>query len=83
MTFIAPGLLWGIALTAAPVAIHLLSRRRHRALRWAAMDFLLKALSERSRDVRIQDLVLLALRTAAIAAATDIAGRARIRRTAR
>jgi hypothetical protein len=59
------------------------SRARRIGALGAAPDSWIHVPGERSRDVRIQDLVLLALRTAAIAAATDIAGRARIRRTAR
>jgi Mg-chelatase subunit ChlD len=75
VTFLEPWFLWGLALAAVPIAIHLLSRRRFRPVRWAATDFLLAALAERSRDVRLQDLVLLALRTAALVGAVLLAAR--------
>ncbi len=66
MSFLQPLLLWGTLLGSIPIIIHLLSRRRYKVIRWAAVDFLLRALSERSRNVRIQDLILLALRTLAL-----------------
>lgn len=69
MSFLHPFLLWGTLLGSIPIIIHLLSRRRYKIIRWAAVDFLLKALSERSRNVRIQDLILLALRCLALVVA--------------
>ena len=69
MSFIHPLLVWGTLLGAIPIIIHILSRRRYRIVRWAAMDFLLTALSQRSRNLRIQDLILLALRVLALVAA--------------
>ncbi len=62
MSFVHPLVVWGTLLGAIPIIIHILSRRRYRVVRWAATDFLLAALSERSRNVRIQDLILLAIR---------------------
>lgn len=57
----------GLAAAAAPLVIHLLNRQRYRLLDWAAMDFLLEA-SSRSRSLlQLRDLLLLALRTAAVA----------------
>lgn len=70
LTFLPGGQLFAIAglvAAAAPLVIHLLNRRRFRELDWAAMDFLLEA-SSRSRSLlELRDLVLLALRTAAVA----------------
>jgi hypothetical protein len=75
MTFLHPLLLWGTLLGSIPIIIHLLSRRRYRIMPWAAMEFLLAALSERSRNVRIQDLVLLALRVLVLVAAAGAVAR--------
>ena len=56
----------GSAAVASPILIHLLSRRRFRRIRWAAMDFLLEAQKKNRRRVRIEQLILLALRCLAI-----------------
>jgi hypothetical protein len=47
---------------AVPVIIHLLNRRRYRVVRWAAMRFLLSAQKQSSRKLRIEQLLLLAVR---------------------
>jgi len=61
------GLLWaGLGLTAVPVIIHLLFRRRHRVVRWAAMEFLMAALKKQKRRVQMENLILLLLRCAMI-----------------
>ncbi|MFP3936856.1 MAG: BatA domain-containing protein [Phycisphaerae bacterium] len=63
MPFIHPGIFWtGLAAVAAPVVIHLLSRRRFRVRYWAAMRFLLESLRENRRRLRIEELILLLLR---------------------
>ncbi|MCH7881334.1 MAG: BatA domain-containing protein, partial [Proteobacteria bacterium] len=49
-----------------PAIIHLLNRRRFRLVDWAAMDFLREALQRNRRIMQLRDLLLLALRTAAI-----------------
>ena len=56
----------GLAGVSIPVLIHLFSRRRFRRVRWAAMDFLLEAERRNRRRVRIEQLVLLALRCLAM-----------------
>lgn len=66
--FLAPALAWAAAgLVGVPIVIHLLNRRRHKVLRWAAMEYLLEAMRQNRRRLRLQDLVLLTLRCAAIA----------------
>ena len=35
--FIHPALAWGVLLAGIPILIHLLNRRRHKPLPWAAM----------------------------------------------
>ncbi len=56
-------LLWGLA-AAIPILIHFLSRRRYDEVPWAAMDFLLAAMRKHARRWRIEQLLLLAVRTA-------------------
>jgi len=56
----------GLAGVSIPILIHLLSKRRFRRVRWAAMDFLLEAERRNRRRVRIEQLVLLTLRCLAM-----------------
>jgi uncharacterized membrane protein len=55
-------LLWGAAAT-LPLLIHLLSRRRYQTTPCAAMEFLLAAARKQSRRVRLENWLLLILRT--------------------
>jgi hypothetical protein len=68
VTFSNPLLLWGLALVALPVLIHLINLVRQRHVRWAAMEFLLASQRKNSRWIRIKELLLLLLRIGAIAA---------------
>lgn len=52
----------GLVLAAGPIAIHLLNRQRFRVVQWAAMEFLRQAVRRSRRMMRLQDLVLLAVR---------------------
>jgi hypothetical protein len=52
----------GLACAAIPMVIHLISRRRFRRVRWAATQFLLEANRQNRRRIRIEELILLALR---------------------
>jgi hypothetical protein len=56
-----------MAAAAVPFLIHLWSRHRFREAPWAAMQFLLAALRKNSQRLRIQQWLLLALRTLLIA----------------
>lgn len=60
--FTSPWMLWGAALGAAPVIIHLLNKRKYRETEWAAMRFLIQAVRKQSRRIRLEQLILLALR---------------------
>jgi hypothetical protein len=66
-----PGYAWfaigGLIAAAAPFIIHLLNRRRYRVINWAAMDFLKAAIQRNRKILQLRDLLLLLLRTAAIA----------------
>lgn len=65
--FVWPGLFYaGAAAAAAPIIIHLLARRRFKRVRWAAIDFLIDARRENRRRIRLEEVVLLALRCLAI-----------------
>lgn len=57
-----------LAAAAAPILIHLWSRRKYRRMSWAAMEYLLSALKQSSRRLRMEQWLLLAVRTLLIAA---------------
>ena len=61
--FANPLMLWGLAGASLPILIHLLNRRKFREERWAAMRFLLAAIRKNQRRVRIEQWLLLAIRT--------------------
>src|SRR5437667_11523494 len=50
------------ALVSVPIIIHLINRMRFKRIRWAAMEFLLKAQKRTRRRLIIEQLLLLALR---------------------
>ena len=60
-------MLYGLFAAAIPVIIHLLNRRRHRTIKWAAMQFLLKAAQESRGKKRLKHILILACRALAIA----------------
>ncbi|NNM28552.1 MAG: hypothetical protein HKO57_03465 [Akkermansiaceae bacterium] len=68
MTFLQPLLLYGLLGAAIPVIIHLLNRRRFRTVKWAAMQFLLKATRESRGKKRLKHILILTCRALAIAA---------------
>jgi hypothetical protein len=68
MSFLQQSLLWGLFAASIPIIIHLLNRRRHRTVKWAAMEFLLKATRESRGKKKLKYLIILACRTLAIAA---------------
>src|SRR6476646_1720639 len=55
------------ALISAPIIIHLINRLRFKRLRWAAMEFLMKAQKRNRRRLIIEQLLLLALRCLLVA----------------
>lgn len=60
--FNAWSLLAGLLLVAAPIIIHLIYRMRFKRVKWAAMEFLLKAQKRMKRKMIIEQLLLLILR---------------------
>jgi hypothetical protein len=57
------------ALVSVPIIIHLINRLRFKRIRWAAMEFLLKAQKRMRRRLIIEQLILLALRCLLVALA--------------
>jgi hypothetical protein len=68
MSFLAPALLWAVVLASAPIIIHLLNRRRFIRVDWAPMKYLKLTLKANRRRLRIEQWILLAVRTLAVAA---------------
>jgi hypothetical protein len=53
----------GLAAASIPIIIHLLNKRKFRETPWAAMQFLLAAIRKNYRRVRLEQWILLAIRT--------------------
>ncbi|MEC9475511.1 MAG: BatA domain-containing protein [Planctomycetota bacterium] len=66
MTFATPALLGFLSLGLIPIVIYLINRQRYRRRPWAAMEFLLRAMKRHQRRLRLENLLLLLLRTLAI-----------------
>ena len=65
---VSPALFYaGVGAASVPILIHLFSKRRFRRIRWAAIDFLLEADRRNRRRVRLEEMILLALRCLAMA----------------
>lgn len=75
MTFLSPFLLWFLAAASVPVIIHLLNKRRHKTVQWAAMQFLLKATRESRGKKKLRHILILTCRALAIAALAFAAAR--------
>ena len=45
-----------------PILIHILNRRRHKVVKWAAMEFLLAAIRKNKRRLRIEEIIMILLR---------------------
>lgn len=65
-TILNPVMLFFSALVALPIIIHLFHRRRFKEVRWAAMEFLLKAEKKTKSMHKLRHLLLLILRCLAI-----------------
>lgn len=66
LSFLAPVFLAGLLAVAIPVVLHLFRRRTDRVVDFPAMQMLPEAPAERQERRRLRDLVLLALRAAAL-----------------
>lgn len=67
MNFINPAFLFALAASALPLLIHLLSRRRAREVPFSSLRFLERSDRKSMRRINLRRLILLALRTLAIA----------------
>lgn len=61
--FASPWLLLGLAAGGIPLILHFLNKRKQHEVSWAAMRFLLEAARKNSRRVRLEQLLLLIVRT--------------------
>ncbi len=66
LAFLNPMLLWALPLAAVPIVIHILNRRRFKRVPWAAMEFLLKAMKRNRKRLRMEQWLVLLLRTLAV-----------------
>src|ERR1043166_1376800 len=65
----------GGLLVATPIIIHLINRIRFRRVKWAAMEFLLKAQKRMRRRKILEQLILLFLRCLLVALIAMLCGR--------
>jgi hypothetical protein len=66
MHFLAAPLLGGLVLAGIPILIHLLNRRRFTLVEWAPMKYLKLTIKNNRRRLRIEQIILLILRTLVI-----------------
>ena len=66
MSFFNPALLGFLSLGLIPIVIYLINRQRYRRRPWAAMEFLLRAMKRHQRRLRLENLLLLIIRTLAV-----------------
>ena len=62
MSFLNPIMLAGLAAISVPIIIHLLNRRKFQKVVWAAMRFIQTSVEKNQKRMRIEDMILLALR---------------------
>jgi hypothetical protein len=67
MTFLNWTILFGLAAVAIPILIHLLNRRRAKAVQWGAMRFLLASVASRNQRILLEELLLMILRCLTVA----------------
>jgi hypothetical protein len=68
LSLLNPWMLLGLLLAAIPLMIHLFYRRRYQEVKWAAVLFLSGAVKRNAQKNRLQQLLLLLLRTLALIA---------------
>jgi len=64
--FASPWLLWGLLLGSLPIIVHLLHKSAFRQTEWAAMRFLMDATRKHARRLRLEQLILMAVRVLAL-----------------
>jgi hypothetical protein len=66
MTFLSAGLLGGLLLATVPIIIHILNRRRFQVIDWPPMKYLKLTLKKNRKRIRIEQMILLAMRVLAV-----------------
>lgn len=66
MTFLSAAFLFGLILASVPIIIHILNRRRFQVIDWPPMKYLKLTLKKNRRRIRMEQLILLAMRTLAV-----------------
>ncbi len=61
-------MLFGLIGVSIPIIIHILNRRQARMVDWGAMQFLESSLASRNRRILIEDIILMVIRCALLAA---------------
>lgn len=67
MTFLNWTILFGLAAVAIPILIHLLNRRRAKAVQWGAMRFLMASVASRNQRILLEEMLLMVLRCLTVA----------------
>jgi hypothetical protein len=67
MLFLAAPMLAGLILASVPIIIHLWNKRRFRVIEWAPMKYLKLTIQTNRRRMRIEQLLLLAVRVLVVA----------------
>lgn len=75
MHFLSPSLLWFLLAAAVPLVIHLVNRRRHKTIQWAAMRFLLSATRQYRGEKKLRHIAILTCRALGITALAIAAAR--------
>src|SRR2546423_2702760 len=81
MSFLSAAFLMALPLVAVPVLIHLYHGRRRDVVLWGAMQFLAAAVTKGRNMEKIEELLLMALRLAAVAALVLALARPMVRST--
>jgi len=80
LSFVHPALAWGLLAALAPIAVHLLFRRRPKPTPFPAIDFILRARRETERRLRLKRILLFTARTLLLAAVAAALARPRLQR---
>ncbi|MFL5247782.1 MAG: vWA domain-containing protein [Myxococcales bacterium] len=67
LVFANPAYLWGLAALSVPILVHLFNRRRPRPLAFGAIEFVLRSQRQKSRRLRLRQILLLAMRCLLVA----------------
>ncbi len=63
MTFLSPGILWGLVATAIPILIHLISQRNTKEVEFSSLVFIKELEHETLRNVNLRQWLLILIRT--------------------